>query len=124
LAGASFAAPKATEAGSAALDPALDLSGGPGWLACGDAALAFDPLSQQGLLSALHGGLDAARAAHSRLRGDPAPAAAYAARLAEIRRIHLGRLRAAYRDAAWRWPDAPFWTVMAGAPAVAYETGT
>jgi flavin-dependent dehydrogenase len=75
---------------------------GPGWIACGDAALAFDPVSSQGIYSALHGGLTAARAL---LDGG---VDAYAARLAEIEIHYRRRHKQAYATER-RWPDEPFW---------------
>jgi flavin-dependent dehydrogenase len=50
----------------------LEYSAGEGWLACGDAALAFDPLSSQGILSALYGGMLASRTVLRELSGIPA----------------------------------------------------
>ena len=41
---------------------------GPNWLATGDAALAFDPLSSQGIASAMYSGIAAARAVHAHLQ--------------------------------------------------------
>ena len=86
----------------------LDRPAGDGWLACGDAALAFDPLSAQGLFNALYTGLAAAETADRMLDGDSDAGAAYAA--------DLDRVWAAYRAhrAAWyglepRWTDRPFW---------------
>jgi flavin-dependent dehydrogenase len=86
----------------------LEPCAGPGFLAAGDAALAFDPLSSQGLLNALFTGLAAAEAADSHLRGDAEALSRYRATIAGI--------ASAYRDhlALWygmerRWPDAPFW---------------
>jgi flavin-dependent dehydrogenase len=67
--------PRATDASSAHLAPVA----GPGWLAVGDAALAFDPLSSQGLFDALYTGMQGARAV---LAGD---VTSYTARLAAIR---------------------------------------
>ncbi|HET7286959.1 MAG TPA: tryptophan 7-halogenase, partial [Pyrinomonadaceae bacterium] len=55
-----------TSVRSAALEPAA----GEGWLAAGDAAMSFDPLSSQGLFNALFTGLAAAEAVDSYLRGD------------------------------------------------------
>ena len=43
---------------------------GPGWVAVGDAAAAFDPISQQGVTWALESGLEAARAIDAHLSGD------------------------------------------------------
>ena len=82
--------------------------GGEGWLAVGDSALAFDPLSSQGLFNALYTGLTGGRAMAARLAGDKAAVPGYASRLNEIwaayehhRRLYYGQER--------RWPEAPFW---------------
>ncbi|MCY1030783.1 hypothetical protein OV207_04890 [Corallococcus sp. BB11-1] len=81
---------------------------GDGWLAAGDAALSFDPLSSQGLFNALFTGLAAAEATDRALSGDPSATSDYAGTLADI--------DAAYRRnlAAWyalerRWPEQEFW---------------
>ena len=95
------------DACGARLDPVC----GDGWIACGDAALSFDPVAGQGILQALHSGIGAARAVHAALDGDPAELARYRTRLDQIRRVYVDRRRAAYRDEA-RWPDAPFWAAM------------
>ena len=85
-----------------------DQPAGEAWLAVGDAASAFDPLSSQGLFNALYTGLAGGRATASRLAGDEGGVTAYAARLDEIwaayevhRMIYYGQER--------RWPDSPFW---------------
>jgi flavin-dependent dehydrogenase len=67
-------------------------SAGPGWLAVGDAALACDPLSSQGLFNALYSGLMAARALRSALAGDTDALADYdrtIARVVDAYRAHL-----------------------------------
>ncbi|NEP54757.1 MAG: NAD(P)/FAD-dependent oxidoreductase, partial [Moorea sp. SIO3C2] len=46
----------------------LDRTAGNGWLAVGDAASAFDPISSQGIYKALWDGLEAAKAIASYLR--------------------------------------------------------
>ena len=79
-----------------------------GWIATGDAALACDPLSAQGLLNALYFGLSAAEAAHRRLDGDTAALNDYARDVASVRTRYLSA------ETAWyaleqRWPDAAFW---------------
>jgi len=91
-----------TAANSATLQPCT----GDGWLAAGDAALAFDPLSSQGILNALFTGLAAAEAADRFLNGESFD------EYAEI----MGGIRSAYRTHldTWygmerRWPGAPFW---------------
>ena len=48
----------------------LDRQAGEGWLAVGDAALAFDPLSAQGVFNALYTGLAGAEAALRWLQGE------------------------------------------------------
>jgi flavin-dependent dehydrogenase len=48
----------------------LTADGGDGWLAAGDAAMSFDPLSAQGIFNALYSGLAAAEAADRWLSGD------------------------------------------------------
>jgi flavin-dependent dehydrogenase len=95
----------------AADDGALDIVGGEGWLACGDAAQTFDPLSSQGLLRALEAGRSAAQAV---LDGLPAGLAAYAASLAETRRLYRLRLQTAYMRER-RWPHEPFWAARGAA---------
>src|SRR5207245_744542 len=48
----------------------LDRLAGKNWLAVGDAAMAFDPLSSQGVYNALMSGLLAAQATECSLAGD------------------------------------------------------
>jgi flavin-dependent dehydrogenase len=80
---------------------------GDGWLACGDAALAFDPLSSQGILSALYGGMLAGRAVVSELSGIPT-AEKYEAKLTAIWHKYQGRAKSMYRQES-RWPEEQFW---------------
>lgn len=51
---------------------------GPGWLATGDAAAAFDPVASQGLFNALSGGFFAGNAAADALLGKPDALSVYA----------------------------------------------
>jgi flavin-dependent dehydrogenase len=85
---------------------------GDGWVACGDAALSFDPCAGQGLLSALQGGMAAADAVADALEGDTNQLGAYAARLAEARRTYRRRVRAHYAQET-RWRGSDFWSVGA-----------
>lgn len=78
----------------------LDRRIGAGWLAAGDAAASFDPLSSQGILAAVLMGRSAADCVD-----DPA---AHDARYAAIIERSLVEQRATYA-AEGRWPDAPFW---------------
>lgn len=95
-------------------------SAGPGWLAAGDAAVSFDPLSAQGLLNALYTGLAAAAAADSFLNGDGTSMERYASRIREIAEAY-DHHRALWYGLEMRWPAAPFWkrrhhTPLAGVP--------
>jgi flavin-dependent dehydrogenase len=82
---------------------------GDGWLACGDAALACDPISSQGLLNALFTGLAAADATERTLRGIRAARDEYVEQLHAVRACYLTRLREIY-FAEQRWPTSPFWS--------------
>jgi flavin-dependent dehydrogenase len=93
-------------AASSRLEPG---AAGAGWLAVGDAALAFDPLSSHGICSALWTGILAAEAITAHWCDDDL--AALPRYAAEVRACY-----AEYRS-QWdtyyalerRWPDAPFW---------------
>lgn len=92
----------------AAHSSALAAAAGDGWLAAGDAALSFDPLSAQGLFNALYTGLAAAEAADRALSGDASAFGDYAASLARIDEAYRRNLNAWY----WlerRWPNQEFW---------------
>jgi flavin-dependent dehydrogenase len=81
---------------------------GRGWLAVGDAAASFDPLSQQGVTWALESGLEAARAIEAHLRGCAGAFDRYARWVGDELASYL-RIRAFYYDQERRWPDARFW---------------
>ena len=81
---------------------------GPAWVAAGDAALSFDPLSSQGLDTALSCGIDAARAIDAHLRADPDAFLAYASVVTKIWTDYLVD-RARYYGLERRWPASPFW---------------
>jgi flavin-dependent dehydrogenase len=93
----------------------LDASGalsdkfyGKGWISCGDAALSFDPLSSQGLLTALYTGMSAGKCALSALDGNLIPCKLYAERLLAIRQCYRANLLRTYRYEC-RWPQSDFW---------------
>lgn len=96
--------PHSCTARSQQLDPPL----GPGWVAAGDAACAFDPLASLGIGHALGSGIQAARIAHQRLGGDDSLARAYAGDIARHFAMHAAQSRSIYA-AERRWPEAPFW---------------
>lgn len=88
----------------------LDRAAGPGWMAVGDALMAFDPLTSSGISGALADGLAAADTLLGWLAGQPmAPSALAWARRADTSwRRYLDQRRHHYR-AERRWLDSPFW---------------
>jgi flavin-dependent dehydrogenase len=78
------------------------------WLAVGDAAACYDPLSGQGIHKALADGIEAAEAVARGLGSGFENASDYAERVAG----RFGAYRAERSDfyaSESRWPDAPFW---------------
>jgi flavin-dependent dehydrogenase len=86
----------------------LDRVAGPGWLAVGDAASAFDPISSQGITKALSDGLGAGAAISGWLAGDAAALETYSASVAARFEEYL-QTRAYLYAIEQRWADAPFW---------------
>jgi flavin-dependent dehydrogenase len=87
----------------------LNQFAGEGWAACGDAAFAPDPLSSQGLLGAIYGGLMAARAVDSALRGASAALENYIAQIERTWCIYSKRVKELYRSQTC-WPSELFWS--------------
>jgi len=90
----------------------LDRVAGDRWIAAGDAAMSFDPLSSQGILTAIYSGTRAARALLARLDGDETAIAAYNAGLDSIYSVYLDHQRT-YYQLERRWPHRPFWKARA-----------
>ncbi|MBT2509460.1 tryptophan 7-halogenase [Streptomyces sp. ISL-98] len=88
---------------------------GPGWVAAGDAAIAFDPLSSQGILTALHTGARAGRAVDRCLAGDTGALASYAAFLDRVADAYHHHHAQSYAEER-RWPEHPFWRRRNGWP--------
>jgi flavin-dependent dehydrogenase len=86
----------------------LDRIAGPGWLAVGDAAAAYDPLSSQGIGSAMGSGLYAGHAVADHLAGRPEALPAYLHLLQGAYGACLDLQRRHYRRER-RWAGAPFW---------------
>jgi flavin-dependent dehydrogenase len=86
----------------------LDRMNGPGWVAVGDAAIAFDPLSSRGIAKGIEHGCRTADAVVACLDGDDAALERLSATLAMEFTDHE-RLRVGYHSLERRWPDAPFW---------------
>ncbi|MDX2546945.1 NAD(P)/FAD-dependent oxidoreductase [Streptomyces sp. WI04-05B] len=102
------AAPRRAAAHTAHLDRVY----GDGWTAAGDAAVAFDPLSSQGVLTALYTGLSAGLAVDARLShlpyGTDSALAAYADQVEAARSAYLRGHRVIHAQEA-RWTDRSFW---------------
>ncbi|AUG80902.1 oxidoreductase [Kitasatospora sp. MMS16-BH015] len=81
---------------------------GVGWLAVGDAATAFDPVSSQGILTALHTGRAGAAALHAHLTGDPTALPAYVSGVATLLAAYRRNRHVVYTTES-RWPERPFW---------------
>ncbi|OPC78619.1 hypothetical protein B4N89_31060 [Embleya scabrispora] len=97
-------APRRAPAHSAHLDRVV----GDGWIVVGDAAVAFDPLSSQGILTALYTGLTAGEAIDASLAGHPGALDAYHDRITTVLDAYHRNHHDAYA-AEQRWPDRPFW---------------
>jgi len=96
--------PRLATAGTAWLEQAA----GPNWLAVGDAAASFDPLSAHGMTTALWTGIQAAEAALRAVDGDDAAPERYGARL-EAGREHFRRERTAIYSREPRFSGHKFW---------------
>jgi 2-polyprenyl-6-methoxyphenol hydroxylase-like FAD-dependent oxidoreductase len=81
---------------------------GEGWIACGDAAMCFDPIAGQGLFSALYSGYAAASVVTSAIKGDTRHHETYTSRMNEAWTIYRARLRGIYRSEL-RWQTG-FWS--------------
>jgi flavin-dependent dehydrogenase len=86
----------------------LDQPNGEGWLAVGDAAMSFDPLSSEGISKGLEGGKKAAAAAAALCQGDRSVVRMYGE---DINKAFVEYLvmRYLYYAAEKRWTDASFW---------------
>jgi flavin-dependent dehydrogenase len=100
--------PRGASGFCAAYGAALTPVAGDGWFAAGDAALAFDPLSSQGLFNALYTGLYGAKAAQALLDGDRDAAQRYIAAIEQIRAAYDDHLAIHY-GAERRWAGHAFW---------------
>lgn len=93
--------PKRIATNSTWLAPAI----GPGWVAIGDAAAAFDPLSSHGMTTAIWTAIQAADAFVAR---DRDAMQTYAQAVANGVQDYLAARTRVYTQEQ-RWPDAPFW---------------
>ena len=82
---------------------------GKGWVAAGDAAASFDPLTSMGIGYALLSGIESARVAHNVLGGSGYLVQRFAESVADHFYNYLRLRRSVYRIEQ-RWPDQPFWS--------------
>jgi flavin-dependent dehydrogenase len=81
---------------------------GPDWMAIGDAALAYDPLSGQGVLNSIETGTRSSATTARYLGGDPTALAEYEAWLHDTYQSYLSYRSQLYRSVL-RWPKSEFW---------------
>jgi flavin-dependent dehydrogenase len=86
----------------------LQLLHGENWIAAGDAAAAFDPLSSMGIGYAIASGIQAARFAAIAVESESAEMHLYDEDVATHFNAYLARRREYYRIEQ-RWSDRPFW---------------
>lgn len=86
----------------------LDRCDGPGWLAVGDAASAYDPIAAQGIYKALSTGIAAAHAIAAILRSETDNARAYSDSVSADFENYLTNRNLLY-SYEQRWPDSLFW---------------
>ena len=96
--------PVACPAHSQILDPVA----GEDWIAAGEAAVGFDPLSSMGIGYAITSGIQAARIAASSLGGDREHAQLFASDVRKHYDAYLARRRAYYAIEK-RWLESAFW---------------
>lgn len=87
----------------------LDQMCGDGWLATGDAAAAFDPITSQGLFNALSGGFFAGQAAADAIAGDPQAPLVYEALAARTAERTFAMTHLQYAALPY---DTEFWAQM------------
>lgn len=88
---------------------------GPGWIAAGDAAIAFDPLSSFGIVVALRTAEWAATFVAHALANHPLPDDQYATAVSRLYTYYLRERGRRYR-AERRWSESTFWTRQSQLP--------
>ncbi|WP_139488397.1 NAD(P)/FAD-dependent oxidoreductase [Brevibacillus dissolubilis] len=86
----------------------LESCHGANWLATGDAAMAYDPVSSHGITLALAGGRDAAQAIVGYLSGDTSALAAYSEKLLGAYEYYSEARRRIYQMER-RWGESLYW---------------
>ena len=91
----------------------LERPAGDGWLAVGDAASTYDPLSAEGVSKALRSGLSAAQAIHNYLSGNSEALDEYVLGVTKEFENYLAQRIQYYRREP-RWPASLFWSRRQG----------
>lgn len=86
----------------------LEVFSGEGWAAAGDSAIAFDPLSSQGIITAIYTGMRSGQAADLHLSGKSDVLAEYNHAVAKIYDIYQANLQNWY-SIEKRWTNGEFW---------------
>lgn len=81
---------------------------GPNWMAIGDAALAFDPLSGQGVFKSIETGTRSSSTIARHFDGDSGAMAEYEGWVNETYQSYLG-VRSQFYRGVRRWPGSRFW---------------
>ena len=81
---------------------------GANWVATGDAALAFDPLSGQGVLKSIETGTRCAAAIARYFTGDPSALKSYDSWVQDTYHAYLA-VRRQFYGAVLHWPNSQFW---------------
>ncbi|MEM9274626.1 MAG: NAD(P)/FAD-dependent oxidoreductase [Cyanobacteria bacterium P01_F01_bin.143] len=82
---------------------------GENWLAIGDAAMSYDPLSSHGLTMAMVSGRDAAQAIAAYLDGDREALEIYAQQM-HLAYSNYATMRSQFYRSETRWPDSLYWS--------------
>ncbi|MEZ9200530.1 FAD-dependent monooxygenase [Shewanella sp. 10N.286.54.B9] len=96
---------------SAIMDPPADQC----WLAVGDSASSFDPISSQGIYKALKNGIDAATAIKAWLSNNAQELNQYRNNLGHSFINYLEQ-KAYFYNQEQRWPESDFWQKRQGSP--------
>ena len=86
---------------------------GKDWVAVGDSASSYDPLSGRGIFKGLRQGDSAARAIDAKLRGDEHAIGRYADQVRNEFEQYVRQRRYHYSNER-RWTDRPFWRARLG----------
>jgi 2-polyprenyl-6-methoxyphenol hydroxylase-like FAD-dependent oxidoreductase len=108
------APPRLSSAGTTWLVPPAGRADGAPWMAMGDCAAAFDPLSSHGMTTALWAGARAGGVLSAALQGDDTALEAYTRSVLDGVAGFLAQRRSMYAQER-RFLDAPFWQRRQGA---------